>query len=225
MEVGEEEYDASFVACYDAFGGATLEIGVKKEGLNPLGMEDLDWYVYNVLLCAGITLEMLHKEAGIDHLYEVAQIVDDYEMDKVMKVTDINDIKFVDEEDQLGIQVKLNGMHKWKLTIVDENLATHHVGAANRARRASASAAKTSSFENLNVYEIAVGVPNDKMYCTAAIATGISISIAFQTKEVGHDTTLSAQWDQKNHFPLIHQRRIDCIFTNEFVVTTQVCVP
>ena len=140
-----------------------------------------------------------------------------------MNVKELKDIEFADEEDQLGIQVKLNGSHKWKLTIEDENLDHHHVGNSNRSRRSSATATKTSSFETLNIFEVAVPI-GDTMQCTVAIATATTILIAFQTEEdIAHIGLMNAVW--KNEVPLIAQRRIDCVFTNEFLVTTQVRVP
>ena len=50
----------------------------------------------------------------------------------------------------------------------------------------------------------------------------MTISIEFQTEQLDHNV-LGAVWT--NDVPLISQRRIDCVFTNEFLVTTQVRVP
>ena len=221
MDQVEEE--ANLMASYDAFRSSNLKIGIRNEGMNPFGYEDLDWYVYNILLCAGITVELLHEDPGgvEQSKYEFVQIVDEIDQRQAARLKDLKDLKFHDTEDQLGVQVKLNGAHKWRLTIADENLEHHHVGSSNRSRRASATAAKTSYFENKNIFEVAVPI-GDTMQCTVAIATAMTISIAFQTEQLDHNV-LGAVWT--NDVPLISQRRIDCVFTNEFLVTTQVRVP
>lgn len=224
--MGEEEGDGSFLAAHFAFAGCGLPaLGIKKEGINPLGYEDLDWYVYGILACAGITVELLKEEASVDAgKYEFVQIVDGSDLDVALLVNEIEKIKFVDKDEQLGVQVKLNGAHKWKITIVDDNLPLHNVGGAQRARRASASAsgAKTSSFENMNLYEVAVHV-GTQMRCTVAIATGMTITIAFKSKD--DNGVLGALWDEDKKMPFIDQRRVDGIFTNAHVATTQVRVP
>ena len=224
--MADEEVVEAFLASPSAFAISSLtELGVKKEGINHLGMEEFDWYVHGILACAGITVELLKEEAACDaRKYEVVQIVDQSDLDIALAVKNIERIKFAGNDDQLGLQVKLNGAHKWKITIVDDNLPLHAVGGAQRARRASASAsgAKTSSFENHNLYEVAVHVAAE-MRCTVAIATGMTITIAFKTKD--DDDVLVAQWDEDKKMPLIEQRRVDGIFTNAHVATTQVRVP
>ena len=224
--MAEEEGVEAFLAAPSAFAISRLtELGVKKEGINHLGMEEFDWYVHGILACAGITVELLKEEpTDGDSKYEAVQIVGKTDLDIALAVKNIDRIKFAGNDDQLGLQVKLNGAHKWKITIVDDNLPLHAVGGAQRARRASASAsgAKTSSFENHNLYEVAVHVAA-QMRCTVAIATGMTITIAFNSKD--EDDVLVAQWDEDKKMPLIEQRRVDGIFTNAHVATTQVRVP
>ena len=62
-----------------AFVNAGLQqIGIKREEVNPLGMEDFDWYVLGIFTSAGITVELLEVEdACREMMYEAVQIVDD----------------------------------------------------------------------------------------------------------------------------------------------------
>ena len=90
----------------DAFAHSDLpKLDKRPDFMNPLGMEDFDWFVLNVLSSAGITVECIG--AGVEGVskYQAVQIVDDHDFKEAFKVKDIERVKFVDQEDMLGLQV------------------------------------------------------------------------------------------------------------------------
>ena len=120
----------------------------------------------------------------------------------------------------LGLQIKFNGNHKWMITVTEENLEQHV--ASMRGPRRGGSAVKSCSFENWNMYEIAVPVPEEGMRCCAATMRTMTIILAFKL-ESGKSIPDSL-WNDKNNLPFIAQRRIDGEFTNYFVTAVQVRV-
>ena len=76
----------------------------------------------------------------------------------MQKVTSQENIFLCNAEEMLGVQVKLNAAHKWKLTIVNENMPQHPIASARQARGRTNSAVKSTTFENRRFYEIAVEV-------------------------------------------------------------------
>ena len=198
-----------------------LYIANKKQGIvNPLGMSDFDWWIENILSCAGIKLELL-KRGGEPELYNASQIVEESERMEFMRNRRLDNFKLAAEDEMLGLQVKLNGAHHWKVTVADENHAQHHAVTKRAATGRKATAIKTTTFENTHIYEIAVPVPGQGMRCMTAYADGITINIAFKTSMT--NDIKDARWNPANQLPMIEQRRIDGIFTNKFVTVAQVC--
>ena len=221
-----EEEDSAFSVIEEAFARSDLpKLERKPDLVNPLGMEDFDWFVLNMLQGAGITVECLGAGAEGALKYQAMQIVDEYDMQEALKVTELQNIAHVDMDNMLGLQVKLNGIWHWKVTVVEENLEQHGGLSSRLARGRAGGAAKTSSFENRHLYEIATVVPREGggVKCSAAVAGGITINIAFQYNKVAQDGVKHSLW--KNNSPLISQRRIDIVFTNQYMTSIQVCVP
>ena len=199
-------------------------IAVKKVPgiVNPLGMENSDWFTYNMLACAGITVELLEKADTDEDLYSMVKIADKAEQDRVLGVVELDDVSYGPAESWHGIQVKLGGLHKWKLTVADA-LVDQREPNAQRAPRRSGGAVKVTTIENMHVYEIAVPVPGEGMMCCAAVLRGITITIAFKTQN--HGVGKMSSWNDQASLPYIEQRRIDGVFTNQFVTAVQVRVP
>ena len=84
-----------------------------------------------------------------------------------------------------------------------------------------------TTIENMHVYEIAVPVPGEGMLCCAAVLRGITITIAFKIQNgcQTHGVVKKSSWNDQASLPYIEQRRIDGIFTNQFVTAVQVRVP
>ena len=191
----------------------------KKDFVNPLGMEPVDWFAYNICAGAGISVELLNEAPNQDR-YTWVQIVDPAEMNAQLKKKDPEVIAYSPEADMHGVVIKLGMNHKWKVTVTEENLE-QHITSVRGARRGGA-AVKSTTFENWNSYEIAVPVPDEGMRCCAATMRTMTIIIAFKLesdKEVP-----DSLWNDKNHLPFIAQRRIDGVFTNSFVTAVQVRV-
>ena len=203
-------------------------IAVKKVPgiVNPLGMENSDWFTYNMLACAGITVELLEKADTDEDLYSMVKIADKAEQDRVLGVVELDDVSYGPAESWHGIQVKLGGLHKWKLTVADA-LVDQREPNAQRAPRRSGGAVKVTTIENMHVYEIAVPVPGEGMLCCAAVLRGITITIAFKIQNgcQTHGVVKKSSWNDQASLPYIEQRRIDGIFTNQFVTAVQVRVP
>ena len=216
----------AFLAGDDAYSrsemGRSANAHTKKEGfVNPLGMEDKDWFVHNVLSCAGITVECLGGAQEEEMKYIAVQIVDELDLNRAMDATSLQEIRYCDMDDMLGLQVKLSGQCKWKVSILEENVEQHGIGQAGRAARGrAAQAAKATSIENLHCYEISVVVPSGGggAKCTVAFARDITINIYFKYTE--NLNVRSSIW--KNDLPVIQQRRIDMLFTNKYVTSVQV---
>ena len=195
--------------------------------VNPLGMEPLDWFVFNVLSSAGITLEIINQhEVPVEvSKYQVVQIVEETSLLAALDNNDLNQVRWAKGTNMLGMQVKLNGVLHWKVNIVDQNLE-HHNTSGRTLRGRGQSAVKTTQIQNLHMFEIAINVPSEGMRCTVAVARNITINIAFKTNVSPSAST--SLWS--NSLPLIAQRRIDFLFTNRYITSVQVrtrsiCVP
>ena len=191
----------------------------KKDFVNPLGMEPVDWFMLNICAGAGISVELLN-EAPNEERYTGAQIVDSDEMNEQLKKKDPEVIAYSPEADMHGVVIKLGMNHKWKVTVTEENLE-QHITSVRGARRGGA-AVKSTTFENWNSYEIAVPVPDEGMRCCAATMRTMTIIIAFKLES--EKEVPDSLWNDKNHLPFIYQRRIDGVFTNSFVTAVQVRV-
>ena len=192
----------------------------------PLGMDEYDRFVYDLLLNAGITVELLSDQPidkSAEDLYSAVQIVDDWDMNHFFKQKDPDEISLCDKDDMLGVQVKLHAGLRWKLTISNDMKEQHPI----EPRRSSRTpAGRVSTFENLHLYEIAVNVSNDLlntgMRCTVAMARHITINIAFKKSEEGYPKDDDVIWNEDNNLPLVLQRRIDAVFTSKYVTSVQV---
>jgi len=195
-----------------------------------LGLRQVDFLVVNILMAAGITVELVGRSPAVEGmeehcpLYHAVQIIDNVEVDLQMQKTQLTQVKWVDKRDMLGLQVKLNGAHKWKVTI-DSEARDQHVAAKPgrvRARSADRATDKKHVYYNHNLYEVTVPVEfsAQAMMCTTAVARGITINIAFKTKD--DDGAEFSVWNKTNNLPHILQRRVDMMFCNRFITDVQV---
>ena len=224
--MSDTEEEGPFAAAEDAFKRTTSLPRNKPRKADfacPLGNDNYDWFVYDLLCNAGIAVELIEldeTEGGCR--YGAVQIVDEVDLHTAMqKWTSQENIFLCNAEEMLGLQVKLNAMHKWKLTIVNENMPQHHI-AQKQARGRANSAVKSTTFENRRFYEIAVEVPDtDQIRCTTAIAQNVTINVAFQQEKRAGST--ESRWNADNNLPYIAQRRIDVSFANKLTYEVQVC--
>ena len=99
-----------------------------------LGLRQVDFLVVNILMAAGITVELVGRSPAVEGmeehcpLYHAVQIVDNMEVDLQMQKRELTQVKWLDKRDMLGLQVKLNGAHKWKVTIDSEARDQHVAG-------------------------------------------------------------------------------------------------
>ena len=140
--MSDTEEEGPFAAAEDAFKRTTSLPRNKPRKADfacPLGSDNYDWFVYDLLCNAGITVELIEldeTEGGC--LYGAVQIVDEVDLHTAMqKVTSQENIFLCNAEEMLGLQVKLNAMHKWKLTIVNENMPQHHIAQKQARGRAN----------------------------------------------------------------------------------------
>ena len=224
--MSDPEDDGPFAAAEDAFKRTTAlprNKPRKEDFVCPLGSDNYDWFVYDNLCNAGIAVELIElddTEGGCR--YVAAQIVDELDLNSAMqKATSPENIFLCNAEEMLGLQVKLNAAHKWKLTIVNENMPQHPI-ASRPVRGRASSAVKSTTFENRRFYEIAVEVPDtDQIRCTTATAQNVTINVAFQQEKRAGST--ESRWNADNSLPYIAQRRIDVAFANKLTYEVQVC--
>ena len=156
-------------------------------------------------------------------MYQAVQIVDETDMERAFEEWDPEKVTYCDWNDMLGLQVKLKLAAQWRVSITDDNISQHNLGAlgGGRGGRPRAAASKTS-IQNARLFEVTVDVPGHGVHCCAAVARMITINIAFQT-EVDAKSVVRSKW--KNKLPCIQQRRIDMLFTNAYFCSVQVRVP
>ena len=118
IQVGDMEMMPSVIK--PAFERSGLH-SEEKDFVNPLGMEPVDWFVYNICAGAGINVELLNESPEEDK-YTMVQIVDRHEMDLHLAKKDPEVIAYSPEEDMHGVVIKLGMNHKWKVTVTEENL-------------------------------------------------------------------------------------------------------
>ena len=219
MEALDEETEISVMP--EAYEASDL-VGVPLGGvINPLGNENWDWFVFNVLAAAGIKVEMLHEAHDVAR-HQSVQIVQEMTRAEALTKRNKKSIEMVDEHKMFGLQVKLPGEHHWRITVVNENKDQHLPGSRSGPSRGGL-AGKTTVIENTHLYEIAVPLPEDgDMQCTIVVARAITINLAFKTKLDGPSS--EPWWNDYNHMPFIAQRRIDVVFTNKYLTFVQVRV-
>ena len=106
----------------------------------PLGMDEYDRFVYDLLLNAGITVELLSDQPidkSAEDLYSAVQIVDDWDMNHFFEQKDPDLISLCDKDDMLGVQVKLHAGLRWKLTISNDMKEQHPLEPRRRATQRS----------------------------------------------------------------------------------------
>jgi hypothetical protein len=213
MVVHHRHEEEGFSVTEDALQRSNHEPAV-LDASNPLGLESCDHWVHSVLLSAGVTVELVKKTAE-PPFYAMQQLTDASSIAlNVSGNVNAEEIQYADKEYTHGIRVVLNGVHRWKVTIVEENLETH----AMPGRRVRTSRpGKLSTFFNGTLYEITVPVPGVGLQCCAATMLDIVITVAFARDD---SAMKKAQW--KQNLPVISQRRIDALFTNKFVTSMQV---
>lgn len=216
--MAEEEADFSVLDA--AFGRTKLPIADSLDC--KLGNEPWDAYVFHLLKLAGVIVELVNSPVYADHneslLHNSVQIVERSIVEKKLADFDLDDIAFLEHEETDGIQVKLNNAFSWKVTIHDEIPKQVQEGQSRASRKSTVTANTMKTVQTRNLYEIVVnsseqeGAPH--LRTTVAAAQIITINIAF--KKVKGKTVMST------NYPLVAQRRVDVVFTNQHVVTTQV---
>jgi CRISPR/Cas system CSM-associated protein Csm2 small subunit len=216
--MAEEEADFSVLDA--AFGRTKLPIADSLDC--KLGNEPWDAYVFHLLKLAGVIVELVNSPVYADHneslLHNSVQIVERSIVEKKLAEFDLDDIAFLEHEETDGIQVKLNNAFSWKVTIHDEIPKQVQEGQSRASRKSTVTANTMKTVQTRNLYEIVVnsseqeGAPH--LRTTVAAAQIITINIAF--KKVKGKTVMST------NYPLVAQRRVDVVFTNQHVVTTQV---
>ena len=221
MEALDEETEISVMP--EAYEASDL-VGVPLGGvINPLGNENWDWFVFNVLAAGGMKVEMLHEATDVAR-HQSVQIVQERTRSEALTKTNKDNIAMVDEHKMFGLQVKLPGEHHWRITVVNENKDQHIPGSRSGPSRGGLAGKATTVIENTHLYEIAVPLPDDgDMQCTIVVARAITINIAFKTHKADGVST-EPMWNDTNDMPFIAQRRIDVVFTNKYLTFVQVRV-
>ena len=214
------EEEANFSVLDAAFGRTRLPLVSSLD--SKLGNEPWDAYVFHSLKLAGVIVELVNSPVYADQnesvLHTSVQIVEKSIVEKKLADFDLDDIAFLKAEETDGIQVKLNNAFSWKVTIHDEIPKQVQEGHGRASRKSTVTANTMKTVQTRNLYEIVVnsseqeGAPH--LRTTVAAAQIITINIAF--KKVKGKTVMS------NNYPLVAQRRVDVVFTNQHVVTTQV---
>ena len=192
---------------------------------NPtLGGDPWDVFIQSCLNHAGITVEKLQAPAeaddtGVVPMHISTQIVDELEMSECMLNKDKEKISFVQNMKMDGVLVKLNNANRWQVTVCEEIPQRGAVGPARPSRKREAADLFKKVFHTHNHYEIVVDGSatgdGSNLRTTVAAAQLITIIIAF--RKDGNHTVLNA-----DGLPEIGQRRVDMMFSNKHVVTTQV---
>ena len=204
---------------------AFLRAGLPSKGTsNPtLGDDVWDVYIHQLLNHAGINVEVLQAPAEADEqmqpLHISVQIVGGVAMNDCMQIKEKDKIRFVKDTDMQGVQIKLNNAYRWKVTVSEDIPEPGALVPGRSARKRTADDLRKKVFHTLNHYEIVVDGSatgdGSNLRTTVAAAQIITIILAFNSD--GGDTKLSA-----DGFPEIGQRRVDMVFSNKHVVTTQV---
>ena len=121
IQLGDMEMMPSVIGAAFERSGIHYE---KKDFVNPLGMEPVDWFMHNICAGAGINIELLNEAPNQDR-YTWAQIVDPDEMNEQLKKKDPEVIAYSPEADMHGVVIKLGMNHKWRVTVTEENLEQH----------------------------------------------------------------------------------------------------
>ena len=207
----------------DAFARSKLPTPAPFQD-EPLGADSWDMWVNHTLMRAGITVERVGTPAyGNENdspMHLSVQIVSQQSMDRAMKNDKLEHISFCGTDEVLGLQVKLNNAYGWKVTTLTE-IPDRGATAGSRSTRKRAVAEESTVVQSRNLHEIVVNCSESKgvtdLRATVAMALAITINIAFKTDDDGDPVI------HEDGHPAIAQRRVDVVFANKHVVTTQVC--
>lgn len=189
----------------------------------PLGSDSWDMWANHMLMRAGITVERVGTPAYGNEvdipMHTSVQIVSDKLMDRAMENDTLERISFCGNDEAVGLQVKLNNAYGWKVTTLTD-IPDPGTTAGSRSTRKRAVAEESTVVQSRNLYEIVVDCSTDEaltdLRATVAMALIITINIAFK-KDDGKPVI------HEDGYPEIAQRRVDVVFANKHVVTTQVC--
>ena len=209
----------------EAFRRSTLPVP-EVETPSPLGSDPWDQHVHHILKLAGVTIELVNQpayrlEEGTP-LHETVQIELKEGVDMFMENKELDKITFHGLKEIYGIQVKLNNAVGWKVTITDDIPKNRASTASAATRKRSATAEASKVIHSFHLYEVAIGGSEEgesaELRSTVAAAQIITINIAFKRDKEKDESIINA-----DKFPEIYQRRVDVLFTNKHVITTQVC--
>ena len=188
-----------------------------------LGSDEWDRHIGQHLKHAGVTIEQVGSPAfaveAEQALHVSTQVVSETNINAAMQKTEVEDISFAENTEVLGVSVKLNNAYAWKVTI--EDVVPDRATAASRRPKRGRQAADQgkTTVQSYNLYEIVVNCSDTEechLRATVAAAQLITINIMFAVDSKG-DVIINSDGYQE-----IGQRRVDVIFTNKHVVTTQV---
>ena len=222
MAGGDDEY---FSVVDDAYTRSGLPRPPASES-SSLGCSPWDLYIFRVLQLGGVVVEMVgrppHEAEEPPRLHESMQIVPDYYMEETLRNRNKDEIKLCNQLQAEGVVVKLNTAYKWKVTVLDEIQEPKKGRQPKRGREEDAGKVIYSNHTYEIVFDSNRGTEEHKQNLRATFAVGncLTIYLAFETNlEHGEETgdTLC-----KDGWPVIKQRRVDLVFTNCCLVTTQV---
>ena len=190
----------------------------------PLGCTGYDLYIYHLLERAGIIVECTgrpqYEAEDPPRMHNTMQIVSGCYISETLENRDKNQIKFRNQLEAEGVQVKLNTGYKWKVTVLEDIAPPpNNKGRSKRARNEE----PCKVIQSNHIYEIVVDDnrnkdPIQKLRATYVVGSCLTIVLAFDTNtgDFDGDTVMKEGW------PVTNQRRVDMVFTNSCIVTTQV---
>ena len=193
---------------------------------SPLGCSPWDLYIFRLLQLAGIVVEMVGRPAleGEEppRLHESMQIVPTCIMQDTLGNRNKDEIKLCNQLQAEGVVVKLNTAYKWKVTVLDEIQEPKKTRQPKRGREDDAGKIIYSNHTYEIVFDSNRGKEEHKQNLRATFAVGncLTIYLAFDTNTERGDETGDTLC--KDGWPVIKQRRVDLVFTNCCLVTTQV---
>ena len=217
------EDDGTISVMEHAFARAKLPTPVSDD--MTLGSEAYDMYTHHMLKLGGITVERVGTPAYGDEdeyttMHILAQIVEEEKLKDMMTIESLENISMCENNEALGLHVKLHNAYAWQVTILANIPERGAAGSSRSSRKRSAAEEGRTVVHSQHMYEIVVGcsaTSGEAMRATVALAQVITINMAFKTDRKGVPVVDS------DGYPEVCQRRVDVMFTNKHLVTTQVC--
>ena len=173
--------EAHYSVVDDAFTRSGL-VPPPGEAVTPLGIQPIDKYIYEMLMLAGISVELLKQPGQLmdddEPIYQAVQITDELTLNNALKTSTESSISYLDDEDAHGLQVKLSSSCTWKVTIKEEQHCSRQSRVGATRKRAAVDSTSTQVYSN-HSYEILYNetsvVPEPTLKTTIVNSTLISI--------------------------------------------------